>query len=909
MQMAITEIEDRISGIIEKDDHSNFIYDFLGVYDIPKATITKLKKRINNLSKEDGEIYLKNKLYYKETAQNLMQTFTNVKAKVDELGTKPRYIFVTDFKEILAYDTKTEDTLSIPFKRLPQKFEFFLAWNGIEKADFDKENPADIRAAERFAKLYDLIVKDNPNATRKGLNLFLIRILFCLFAEDTDIFEKNLFTNRIKQLTELDGSNLDEFIGQLFSVLDVKREDRPSDTPGWLADFPYVDGDLFKDPHESLKFTAKSRKLIIDAGEKLEWNQINPDILGSMLQSVASEDSRSQLGMHYTSVPNIMKVIKPLFLDDLREEFEKDKGDYKKLAQLYVRIGNIKFMDPACGSGNFLIVTYKQLRQLEIDIIKEQNRIVLEEGSGEAVMYVPSVTLDQFYGIEIDDFACDTTRLSLWIAEHQMNIKLREEIDNAVRSTLPLQHAGAIVCGNALRLDWEKILPHKKDDEVYLFGNPPYLGSKWQSKEQKEDLREALFSLDEKFHYKKLDYISGWFAKGSKYIEDTNASLSFVTTNSVTQGEQVSLLWKILLQHVQIFFSYSSFRWSNNAKNNAGVTVEIIGLSDKCAIVNKSLYNKDFRSIVNNISPYITNAKDFIVEPLNKQICSLPKMVMGSMPRDGGYLILNSEERENLLDDGVNPSIIRRYLGGNEFINGKNRYCLWMNKEIYKKNKKSNLLVDRINNVRQFRLKSRAQSTVKAATTPWAFVQKGEYERAYGYSNYSDKYTIVIPEVSSENRLYVPMGLVSAQDIPFNKIMAIYNAKVWLLGLLQSKIHMLWLQVIGGKLETRYNYSNTLVYNTFPVPQLSTRRKKEIEQLVLNILDIREEEGGTLAELYGSPLAEENPKPMNPRLLKAHQELDEVVDRAYKSNGFRDDNERLALLLDMYSKKVEEIKM
>ena len=374
--MAITEIEDKIEDIIEQDNHEEFIFDFLSVYNFPKSTITKLRKGLGNLAKEPGEIYLKNRLYYKSvnTDGNLMQTFTDIKAKIDELGSKPRYIMVTDFKDVLAYDVKTQDTLSIPFERLPQKFEFFLAWNGIEKADFDKENPADIRAAERFAKLYDVIVKDNPNATRKGLNLFLIRVLFCLFAEDTNIFTKNLFTNRVKQLTKVDGSDLDDFINQLFSILDVKKEERPKDTPSWLVDFPYVDGDLFKEPHESLKFTAESRKLIIDAGEKLEWDQINPDILGSMMQAVASEDSRSHLGMHYTSVPNIMKVIKPLFLDDLRTEFDNAKGDNSKLNALYERIGKIKFMDPACGSGNFLIVTYKQLRQLEIDILKEIGR-------------------------------------------------------------------------------------------------------------------------------------------------------------------------------------------------------------------------------------------------------------------------------------------------------------------------------------------------------------------------------------------------------------------------------------------------------------------------------------------------------------------------------------------------------
>lgn len=539
-KMAITEIEDKISEIIDKNDHDNFIYDFLSVYNIPRATITKLRKGINNLSNEEGEVYLKNKLYYKQTNGKLMQAFTDIKEKVDALGSKPRYIFITDFKDVLAYDTKTSDTLSVSFKRLPQKFEFFLAWNGIEKVDFDKENPADVRAAERFAKLYDVITKDNPKATKKGLNLFFIRILFCLFAEDTDIFSKNLFTNRVKELTKIDGSDLDDFIKQLFGVLDVSIKDRPKDTPSWLQDFPYVDGDLFKDSHESLKFTAKSRKLIIDAGEKLEWDQINPDILGSMMQAVASEDSRSHLGMHYTSVPNIMKVIKPLFLDDLRDEFEKAKGNYKKLDMLYERIGKIKFMDPACGSGNFLIVTYKQLRQLEIDIIKEQNKIVAKEGTGKATMYLPSVTLDQFYGIEIDDFACDTTRLSLWIAEHQMNIKLRKEIDNAVRPTLPLHHAGAIVCGNALRLNWDEILPHKKDDEVYLFGNPPYLGANSQDEDQKEDLK---YTFPKSVNTGEFDYICGWFYKATLFLENCNgiSQFSFVTTNSLTEGKLIGL--------------------------------------------------------------------------------------------------------------------------------------------------------------------------------------------------------------------------------------------------------------------------------------------------------------------------------------------------------------------------------
>ncbi|MFB5979257.1 class I SAM-dependent DNA methyltransferase [Lactobacillus delbrueckii subsp. lactis] len=640
--MAITEYEDKIQEIIDKKDHDNFITDFLSVYEkIPRATITKLRKGIGrvNLSKEPGEVYLKNKLYYKATDQPLMQTYADLEKKIDELGSKPRYIFVTDFKDILAKDTNTNDSLSIKFEDLPQYFEFFLAWNGIEKAEFEKENPADVRAAERFAKLYDIITKDNPDATAHGLNLFLIRLLFCLFAEDTGIFEQDLFTNNVMAYTKADGSDFDSFIKTLFENLDVQENLRSASLPGWVKKYPYVDGDLFIEPHESLKFTAESRTKIIDAGKKLDWASINPDILGSMLQAVASEDKRSHLGMHYTSVSNIMKVIKPLFLDDLREEFENAKGNVDRLNELYARIGEIKFMDPACGSGNFLIITYKELRQLEIDILKELNNMET------STMYVPSVTLDQFYGIEIEDFACDVTRLSLWIAEHQMNVKLHQEIKDAVRPTLPLKKAGDIVCGNALRLDWGKILPHEEKDEVYLFGNPPYLGSKKQSKEQKEDLGIVAHDINQ---YKLLDYIAGWFIKGSEYVGDSKAQLGFVSTKSIVQGEQVPILWPKLLTKTKISYAYKPFMWSNNAKNNAAVTVIILGLKSNSLsdtdLTTCSLFNDSFVEHGENISPYLTLGHTFIVEKRSTNLSGLPEVNFGSMANDGGNLILSNEE-------------------------------------------------------------------------------------------------------------------------------------------------------------------------------------------------------------------------------------------------------------------------
>lgn len=897
--MAITEIEDRITDIINQGNSDQFIYDFLSVYDFPKATITKLRKGTNNLAKEPGEVYLKNRLYYKRTDHDLMQSFVDVKDKVNQLGSKPRYIMVTDFKNILAEDTKTGDTLDVEFERLPQKFEFFLAWNGIEKVDFDKENPADIRAAERFAKLYDVVIKDNPNATRHGLNLFLIRVLFCLFAEDTDIFEKNLFTNRLNELTKPDGSDLDSFISKLFGVLDVEKKARPSSTPSWLADFPYVDGDLFVDAHEHLKFTEHSRKLIIDAGEKLEWDQINPDILGSMIQAVASEDSRSHLGMHYTSVPNIMKVIKPLFLDDLRKTFEDAKGNEKKLNELYDRIGKIKFMDPACGSGNFLIITYKELRQLEIDILKELNRM------GIATMYVPSVTLDQFYGIEIDDFACDVTRLSLWIAEHQMNKQLHKEIADAVRPTLPLQHTGAIVCGNALRIDWNEVLPHQKDDEVYLFGNPPYLGYSLQDDNQKSDMQ---YVFDGVLNYRRLDYISAWFFKGSTYIDDTKVSLAFVSTNSINQGEQVSNLWPHILDKTNISFAYPSFIWKNNASHNAAVIVSIIGLKPKKSVNNPILFIGNSMRTVQNINAYLVPSSDVIVKSKNRSLFHIPKITNGSRPVDGGHLILNEDEYETLINEYPEAqSICKKMIGASEFLNGKTRYALWMPyKDNYDHSKHIKLVNDRVRAVRKFRENGGA-SAKSVADQPWSFFLKKEYLDAQKQSNKSNM-NIIIPRHSSGNRIYIPMGVFNNSVLISDSANAIYNAHLWLLGILESRIHMCWINMVGGKLKNDYRYSGNIVYNTFPVPELSTRRKNEIEELVWKILDIRDEEGGTLAKLYGSPLAAKNPKPMNPRLKAAHEELDQVVDRAYRDRPFKDDNERLALLLDMYSKKVNEEK-
>lgn len=902
--MAITEYEDQIQEIVCRPDHSEFIYDFLGVYDIPRATVTKLRKGMNNLAKEAGAVYLKNKLYFRKGTGNLMQDYVDLQERVDELGSKPRYLMVTDYQHLLAKDTKTNETLGIEFSKLPQYFDFFLAWNGIEKADFDKENPADVRAAERFAKLYDVVVKDNPSATRKGLNLFLIRILFCLFAEDTNIFEHDLFTNRVKQMTADDGSNFDQFIGSLFGVLNFERSQRPADTPGWLNDFPYVDGDLFKDQHESLYFSAKSRKLIIEAGELLKWDQINPDILGSMIQAVASEDSRSHLGMHYTSVPNIMKVIKPLFLDGLREDFKAAKGNENKLQQLYDRIGKIKFMDPACGSGNFLIITYKELRQLEIDILIELNNI------GVYTMYVPSVTLDQFYGIEIDDFACDVTRLSLWIAEHQMNVKLHQQISDAVRPTLPLQHTGDIQNGNALLIDWSAVLPLTHTDEAYVFGNPPYLGAKKQNDEQKSDLR---FALENNSKYKKLDYITGWFYLGAKFIYKSNARLAFVTTNSIVQGEQVGMFWPTIITRCQIHIGYRSFLWSNNAKHNAGVTVSIIGLVSADVLdVEKLLYDSNglFKK-VRHISPYLVEGTNQVVLSRNDPISDLPAAHLGCLALDKGNFVFSEQEyKEAIYKYPELQNFIYKYVGSYELIHSTYRHVLWINEYEYSILKDNPIVSNRVANVLEYR-KNGGQSAKGAAATPYMFftrkIRDERIKRYHAKNSKSEMYSIIIPRVSSQNRLYVPMGLVGEDTIVSDSATVVYDAPIWLLGVLESRMHMTWLIHVGGRLKTDFRYSAGLVYNTFPIPSISTRRKNEIESLVFDMLDIREESGMSLSDLYGAPLAEKNSKSMDSRLKQIHQKIDDVIDRAYRTDGFTNDSQRFEFLLNMYEERMRAL--
>jgi type II restriction/modification system DNA methylase subunit YeeA len=914
-KLDIVSIEDKTKELLEDLDESGFFYDFLGLYDFPKATLTRLRKNNGN--------EVKNKALFEVIGQG-----QSVVAKVAEMEkalsskkSKPRILIATDFEELAAKDIQTADTLNISLKDLPAYVDFFLPWNGVEKVDYAKENPADIKAAARFTRLYDELRQINQfsdqTTEEKEFNLFLIRLLFLLFAEDTEIMPKGIFTNAIKTRSAEDGSDLDNLINKIFASLDVANR---SSQEKWLQEFPYVNGKLFTKAHTALVFDRKTRKLIIEAGELLNWNEINPDILGAMIQTVASKEQRSVSGMHYTSVENIMKVIKPLFLDDLtasyqnlvdkiNENEDKDITDKTRrenrntfiheLESLLDRISNIKFLDPACGSGNFLIITYKEIRRLEVKILKSL-RELRQDGTID-FFETSKISLNQFYGIELDDFAHEVARLSLWIAEYQMNLEAENEI-NLKSAFLPLRDAGNITQGNALRLDWNEILPHQSEDEIYLIGNPPYIGSKLQNKEQKEDLKGA---IGEPFKYKLMDYIAGWFFKGVDFINSASSKLAFVTTNSIFQGEQVSYIWKELLTKATIDFAYTSFKWGNSAANNAGVTVAIVGLANEDnSKSDKYIFDENLaRLTVNNINAYLASGENIIVEKKRQPLNGLPKMVFGNMPRDGGHLIIDTlEEKRSLCANYPElQNYIRTYIGSEEFINGKSRYVFWLDKTDYCAVEHLPEIKKRVEAVKVMRLASKKADTQRAAEYPYAFVERNRYDEAYAAfkaSGEDEFLQIVVPGTSSENRDYVPMGFVGEDTIISNSAYVIYNAPIWLLGLLESRMHMVWLRAVGGRLKTDYRYSAGLVYNTFPVPELSTRRKNMIEEQVFEILDLREELGGTLAELYHKETMPES-------LREAHKKLDEIVERAYKDTPFNSDEERLSHLLKRYKEMTE----
>jgi hypothetical protein len=749
------------------------------------------------------------------------------------------------------------------------------------------ENPADCKAAKRLAKLYDAILYANPTWSDGNhaheLNLFMTRILFCFYAEDTGIFNiPQLFTNTIAQHTNESGSDLATLLDRLFMVMKQKVDERPLIISTIDKRFPYVNGSLFEDTLPIPTFNRTARRLFLECGE-LDWQTINPDIFGSMIQTIAQPCARVELGMHYTSVPNIMKLLQPLFLDELNDAYEKAKDNAPKLYALLERLEKIRVFDPACGCGNFLIIAYKELRQIEMRILRRIGEIVPNNP-----LRLTGISLNNFFGIDIADFACETSKLSLWIAEYQMNSAFKQIVGTA-RSPLPLGKITTIRKGNALELNWFEVCPNDDGTETYICGNPPYVGTANQTNKQKSDVHR-LFSPLTKIRTN-IDYVGCFFLKAAGYLQTSISKSAFVSTNSICQGEQVPILWPLIYDYnVEISFAYPSFKWQNNASHNAGVTCVIVGLARVNHNSLKSIYTASHTQQVSAIGPYLIPGTTCIVEKTPKPINNFPEIIWGSQPLDGGWFLLSPRERADLISRYPHAeSLVRSYVGSDEFINHVERYCLWITDENLELAESIPEIKKRIELVRAFRRASSAKTSQQYSNNPHRF-----RPNRFNYLQDSGTPAIIIPCVTSERRSYLTVGITDNNTIINNAAFAIYNAPLYILAILSSRLHWIWAATVGGKLENRIRYSNSLVYNTFPVPALSAEQKRILADHSKIILKARAKyPNRTIAWLY-------NPETMPGNLIKAHQENDAYLEEFVYGRAFRDDIKRLEHLFAMY---------
>ena len=875
-----------------------FIFDFLDAYGFPKSTITRLRNGGDSRNVGTGDdIGLKKKLYFRVVPAGQDVTAAIDALKDSELIARHdiRFVIATDFDTLAAYDLKADERLVTDLTELNKEYAFFLPLAGYEKAVMYSEHPADLKASEKMGQLFDLIRERNDLTKPEdihALNVFLTRLLFCFYAEDTGIFEKKQLTSALQACTRDDGSDVDQFFTDLFTVLNLEESaPQRKRIPSHFQAFRYVNGGLFRDDELIPEFGRKARRLLLECGA-LNWSEINPDIFGSMFQAVIDEAQRGNLGQHYTSVSNIMKVIQPLFLDKLHTELEKTRGNEKKLKSLLLRLQNLRIFDPACGSGNFLIIAYKELRKLEMEIIDALNAIGKQD-----VMYYSGISLTQFYGIEIDDFAHEIATLSLWLAEHQMNTAFKDKFGYA-EAVLPLRDGGNIVCGNSLRLDWEDVCPpvdeHGESYEVYICGNPPFLGTTERSAEQSADMKHV-FSSFKSIGY--LDIVAAWFWKGSNYIKEQNAQCAFVSTSSICQGDQTSLLWPPIFDlGIQIGFCYKTFPWSNNAKGKAAVHVVIIGMRNqtdnayKPQIFEISTDGKALSSETDNISPYLIPGSNLVAHPITKPLCSVNTMARGSQPTDGGHLYLSHEERDHFIK--IYPQYahwVRKILGASEFVNGTERWCLWLADVPLEDAMRVPEVASRCEKIKALRLKAGHAAALRGAERPHTFLQVAQPK---------DGHYILVPAFTSERRAYVPLGFMDASVVTSNKNYIVPNGTLYEFGILISEMHMDWMRTVGGRLKSDYSYSATLVYNTFPWPEASEPKRKHIEALAEEELLIREDyPDKSLANLY-------DPDKMPAPLLAAHKALDRAVEALYRERPFRDASERLEHLFARYEKLI-----
>lgn len=775
----------------------------------------------------------------------------------------PELLLVSDFEYIQVTNLGTMQTFKkFKVSQLKNHIRMLGTLAGYTSdITFKTDLEVNTDASYKMAKLHDAL-KEN-GYTGENLEQYLVRLLFCLFAEDTGIFELRAFEDYIK-CSRNDGTDLSSKIVLLFDTLDTPEEKRMKNLPSDLKKIRYINGSLFSKPLPPAYFDSKMRKTLLECCD-FNWSFISPAIFGAMFQEVMNQQERRELGAHYTSEENILKIMKPLFLDDLWEEFEKSKTTKTELERFLDKLSKIKILDPACGCGNFLIIAYREIRLLEFEVLK-----MLYDNQQLAIIdTLCRISIENFYGIEYEEFPSQVAQLGLLLMKHQLD----KEVSNYFGMNIidfPIREIANIVHGNALRMDWEDLI--LKDELSYIIGNPPFRGKKWQSESQKEDM---LLVFGKKFKgVGNLDYVTAWYKKSSDYIHNTEIECAFVSTNSIVQGEHVSYLWKPLIEDgVNIIFAYRTFKWSNEAKKNASVFAVIVGFSKTSYKKKKKIYYDNQMVFAKNINPYLIDMPNIIIGRRTKPICDVPKMLFGNKATDGGNLLLSSDEKNELIaKEPLSENFIRPYVMGYEFINKVERYCLWLKNATPNELKQMPLVRKRLEEVKKMRENSTKTSTQKLALSPTLFDEDRQPNVRY----------LAVPVVSSEKRKYIPIGFLESYVIAGAKIFMIPEATIYHFGILTSSVHMAWMRTVGGRLKNDYNYSNSIIYNNFPWPNPSEKLKGNIEKLAERVLEIRElYSESSLADLY-------NPLYMPSDLVKAHNLLDKEVDNAY---GFKSKNE------------------
>lgn len=887
----------------EEADAKPFLEEFFNVFGISRKKVSTFEHRVKKLDDTDGYIDLLWKgtilVEMKSRGKNLDKAYKQARDYIDGLKEYeiPKYILISDFENFRLYDLEEETETDFTLNQLVKNVQHFGYLIGLQKKVYKEQDPANIKAAELMGKLHDQLKVIGYDG--HPLEVYLVRLLFCLFADDTTIFNKQQFQDYIEQRTGVDGSDLAPKLQELFQVLNTPKEDRFTNLDEQLADFPYVNGKLFEEALPTASFDSKMRQALLECCH-LNWSKISPAIFGSMFQSVMNPDERRNLGAHYTSEKNILKVIKPLFLDQLWDEFESVKDSRNKLEEFHKKLNTLKFLDPACGCGNFLVITYRELRLLEIEIIKTilfKHYKIKKEVAADAkinINQMVKIEVDQFFGIEIEEFPARIAEVAMWLIDHQMNMKVSEEFGKYY-IRLPLKKAANIHNINALRIEWGSLTNENKFS--YIFGNPPFSGKHLQDVEQKKDMDNIFVGVK---GAGVLDYVTSWYIKAAQYIQDTKNKVAFVSTNSISQGEQVGILWNELFSkyRIKIHFAHRTFKWSNEARGKAAVHVVIIGFAN---YDNKEKYLFEYDDIksephirrVSNINPYLVEGDDITLSSRSNPICDVPDIKYGSMANDGGNLLLDEEEMKIIINDEPgSKKFIREFLGSQEFINGIKRYCIWLDNIHPNEYHHLKHIVSRLKAVKEYRLKSNRQTTRDLAKFPMNFGEVRQPKSDY----------LLVPGVSSENRKYIPIGFLSKDIIASDLARTIPDANLFLFGVLTSGMHMVWVQNVCGRLKSDYRYSNKIVYNNYPWPENPTAKQiKTVEEKAQKVLDVRKEfPDSSLADLY-------DPLTMPPALVKAHQELDKAVDLCYRPQPFPNETKRIEFLFELYEKYTQPL--